>query len=48
MQNFVGKTKCIAGYMKVANRGIHADVVVYIFAHLHASLPTEENLLGIY
>ena len=20
MQNFVGKTKCIAGYMKVANR----------------------------
>ena len=21
MQNFVGKTKCIAGYMKVANSG---------------------------
>ena len=30
------------------NRGIHADVIVYIFAHLHTTLPTEENLLGIY
>ena len=29
-------------------RGIHADVIVYIFAHLHATLRTEENLLGIY
>ena len=29
-------------------RGIHADVIVYIFAHLHTTLPTEENLLGIY
>ena len=24
MQNFVGKTKCIAGYMKVANSGINS------------------------
>ena len=30
------------------NRGIHADVIVYIFAHLHTNLRTEENLLGIY
>ena len=29
-------------------RGIHADVIVYIFAHLHTALCTEENLLGIY
>ena len=29
-------------------RGIHADVIVYIFAHLHTTLPTEENLFGIY
>ena len=28
--------------------GIHADVIVYIFAHLHTTLRTEENLLGIY
>ena len=27
---------------------IHADVIVYIFAHLHTTLRTEENLLGIY
>ena len=29
-------------------RGVHADVIVYIFAHLHTTLPSEENLLGIY
>ena len=29
-------------------RGIHADVIVYIFAHLHTTLHTEENLLGVY
>ena len=29
-------------------RGIHADVIVYIFAHLHTVLHTEENLFGIY
>ena len=29
-------------------RGIHADVIVYIFAHLHTTLRTEENLLGVY
>ena len=30
MQNFVGKTKCIAGYMKVANGaldGMRIDVI---------------------
>ena len=26
-------------------RRIHADVIVYIFAHLHTALPTEGNLL---
>ena len=29
-------------------RGIRADVIVYIFAHLHTTLRTEENLLGMY
>ena len=29
-------------------RGIHADVIVYIFAHLHTTLRTEENLLSVY
>ena len=24
--------------------GIHADIIVYIFAHLHTSLPTEANM----
>ena len=27
MQNFVGKTKCIAGYMKVANRPFPSSLV---------------------
>ena len=27
-------------------RGIHADIIVYIFAHLHTTLRTEENLFG--
>ena len=27
-------------------RRIHADVIVYIFAHLHKALRTEENMLG--
>ena len=34
--------------MLSGNRGIHADVIVYIFAHLHTTLRTEENLLGVY
>ena len=29
-------------------KGIHADVIVYIFAHLHTTLLTEDNFLGIY
>ena len=28
--------------------GIHADVIVYIFAHLHMALRTERNMLGTY
>ena len=27
------------------NRGIHADVIVYIFTHLHMALPTEISML---
>ena len=30
------------------NRGINADVIVYIFAHLHPTLRTDGNLLGVY
>ena len=28
-----------------ANRGIFADIIVYIFAHLHRALRTEGNVL---
>ena len=28
-------------------RGIHADVIVYIFAHLHTALLTEINMLDM-
>ena len=27
--------------------GIHADVIVYIFAHLHSALRTEGNMLDM-
>ena len=30
-----------------SNRRIHADVIVYIFAHLHAALRTEGNMLDM-
>ena len=29
------------------DRGIHADVIVYICAHLHAALLTEINMLDM-
>ena len=29
------------------NRGIHVDVIVYIFAHLYTALRTEGNMLDI-
>ena len=29
------------------NRRIHADVIVYIFAHLHAALRIEGNMLDM-
>ena len=29
------------------NRRIHADVIVYIFAHLHTTLHTEGNMLDM-
>ena len=32
----------------INNREIHADVIVYICAHLNTTLRTEENLFGIY
>ena len=28
-------------------RGIHADVIVYSFAHLHTALRREENMLDM-
>ena len=48
MQTNQNHTKILLGYMYVINRGIHADVIVYIFAHLHMTLRTEENLLAVY
>ena len=35
------------GFLQVENRGILAHVIVYIFCHLHETMRTEENLLGI-
>ena len=34
-------------YARDENMGIHGDVIVYIFAHLHTALRTEENMLDI-
>ena len=39
----ISNNKCDVGY-----RGIHADVIVYIFALSHTTLHTEENLSDIY
>jgi len=33
--------------MKGFNRWLFADVIVYIFAHLHRALRTEGNMLDI-
>ena len=33
-------------YANMCYRGIHADVIVYIFAHLHTTLRTEGNMLA--
>ena len=32
----------------INNRGIHANVIVYIFSHLNTTLRAEEDLFGIY
>ena len=32
----------------INNRGIHADVIVYIFSHLNTTLRAKENLFGLY
>lgn len=32
---------------EVGYRGIHVDVIVCIFVHLHATLHTEENMLDV-
>ena len=34
-------------YARDENRGTHGDVIVYILAHLHTALYTEENMLDI-
>ena len=39
-----GRTSSILGAMDIA-LAIHADVIVYIFTHLHTALPTEINML---
>ena len=31
----------------IVYRRIHGDVIVYIFAHLHAALRIEENMLDM-
>ena len=36
---------CYIGYKRKPYRGIDADLIVYIFAHLHTTLRTEENSL---
>ena len=36
----------ILARLRLFNRRIHADVIVYIFAHLHTALRTEGNMLG--
>ena len=41
------KTQGIMGHVQVANRRIHADVIVYIFAHLHTALRIEGNMLDM-
>ena len=43
MQNFVGKTKCIAGYMKVANVWLHgsAGIASRRYCEGHGSNPIE-------
>ena len=30
---------------QILYRGIHAEVIVYIFAHLHTTLRTDRNML---
>ena len=36
-----------AAHFSKQNTGIHADIIVYIFAPLHTTLRTEENLLEL-
>ena len=47
-QGYPGEKMRFSMLVFSVNRGIHADVIVYIFAHLHTTLRTEENLLGVY
>ena len=50
MQHFVTKgnihtpSACLSYFVKW---GIHADIIVYIFAHLRTTLHPEENFLHI-
>ena len=47
MQNFVGKTKFIAGYMKVANKWLKSDVLpkvtFIIICSVQHSVKTKKN-----
>ena len=38
-------TSSLNVFFNPTNRRIHADVIVYIFAHLHMALHTEGNML---
>ena len=38
----------VAAFLCPPNRGILADVIVYIFAHLYRALPTEGKVLDIH
>ena len=43
MQNFVGKTKCIAGYMKVANR----PRSIYQYSYMAPRLSGQTSIFGV-
>ena len=39
------RCNAVTAWVEVRNRPIQADVIVYIFAHLHTALRTEGNML---
>ena len=45
--SFLSNLRYLFAYFSVLNRRIHADVIVYIIAHLHTALRTEGNMLDM-